>query len=178
MAVSPTISGSMEEFALQIESILDAPNFLSQLGQLLKGSGPLLGLLTEEQLQGSPSSYTRNQLYADPAGRFTVMALAWQRGQFTPIHGHWTWCGYSVLRGIIEEETFDWDSNKKVARLTDHAPRKAGYSVASPAGLDDIHRLANYGAETAISLHIYGVGPEAITSRVNRIVAGAHPPLG
>src|SRR6185369_9344553 len=42
-------------------------------------------LLTQAHQCGVPGSYARHVLYADPAGRFTVVALVWDKGQFSPV---------------------------------------------------------------------------------------------
>src|SRR5262245_9489141 len=47
-------------------------------------------LLMPDQRIGHPGRYTRHVLYGDPAGRFTILALAWNQGQFSPPHAHHT----------------------------------------------------------------------------------------
>ncbi|CFN76514.1 Predicted metal-dependent enzyme of the double-stranded beta helix superfamily [Bordetella pertussis] len=101
------------------------------------------------------------------------MALAWQPGQCTPVHGHFTWCAYAVLRGAMQEEQYDWDAAGQCALATRVVARAPGDCVASLAGLDAIHRLRNVGAGTAISLHVYGVEGDRVATHVNRIARAA-----
>lgn len=40
-----------------------------------------------------PDTYARRLLYADPAGRYSVVVMTWGAGQSTPIHDHaGVWC--------------------------------------------------------------------------------------
>ncbi|AEE68063.1 Predicted metal-dependent enzyme of the double-stranded beta helix superfamily [Bordetella pertussis] len=130
-------------------------------------------LLTPAQQAGNAEHYARHLLYAHPLGRFSIVALAWQPGQCTPVHGHFTWCAYAVLRGAMQEEQYDWDAAGQCALATRVVARAPGDCVASLAGLDAIHRLRNVGAGTAISLHVYGVEGDRVATHVNRIARAA-----
>src|SRR5436853_5588404 len=59
--------------------------------------------LAPEQKQASESCYTRRVLYGDPAGRFTILALIWGAGQFSPVHAHRTWCAFAVCESTLTE---------------------------------------------------------------------------
>ena len=160
------------DFASQIETAMDAPRpeFMKRLKELLFDRALLLGALSREQSEGRGEGYARNLLYAHPAGRFSVLALVWRKGQVTPIHGHWTWCGFTVLQGELQEDQFGWDAAGECARFERRKLCALNSVEASPAGLGDIHRLGNYSDTTAISLHVYGVGASEVPTRVNRIV--------
>ena len=160
------------DFARQIETAVCAPrlDLMKRLKGLLFNRASLLEALTREQAEGRCENYARNLLYADPAGRFSVLALVWRKGQVTPIHGHWTWCGFSVLRGELMEDHFTWDTVRQCARFERKVTCAPNSVEVSPAGLSDIHRLGNYSSTTAISLHIYGVGASQVATHVNRVV--------
>ncbi|CFW87142.1 cysteine dioxygenase family protein [Bordetella pertussis] len=128
---------------------------------------------TPAAVAGNAEHYARHLLYAHPLGRFSIVALAWQPGQCTPVHGHFTWCAYAVLRGAMQEEQYDWDAAGQCALATRVVARAPGDCVASLAGLDAIHRLRNVGAGTAISLHVYGVEGDRVATHVNRIARAA-----
>lgn len=128
-------------------------------------------VLTEAQQQGSPHGYTRHILHSDRVGRYTLVALVWHPGQRTPAHGHHTWCAYSVIEGALKEERFGWDDMKKGAGLQGIATLQAGDACGAPAGLGNIHRLGNATQERAISLHVYGVHAQYVTTHVNHIIA-------
>ena len=159
------------DLAHQIEAAMCAPQleFMERLKEMLSSRASLLEALTREQVEGRCETYARNLLYADPAGRFSVLALVWREGQITPVHGHWTWCGFSVLQGELTEDHFGWDAVRQCARFERQVTCSANSVEVSPAGLTDIHRLGNYSDTTAISLHIYGVGASQVATHVNRV---------
>jgi predicted metal-dependent enzyme (double-stranded beta helix superfamily) len=172
MKNSSNCADSVVDFARQIETAIHSAEhrFLDRLEIALGNGSALLNALDDTQLIGRSDCYSRNILYSDPLERFTILALVWRNGQFTPIHGHWTWCGFSVLRGELREEHFNWNSSKQTAEFEKRIACPDDTVKASAAGLNDIHRLGNYLPMTAISLHVYGVGERQIAQRVNRVL--------
>jgi predicted metal-dependent enzyme (double-stranded beta helix superfamily) len=128
-------------------------------------------------LPQSENQYTRHVLHADPEGRFTVVGLVWAPQQFSPVHAHFTWCAYRVLTGELTETQYTWDSATDTAVSAKTITRRAGQSACGHAGLDFIHRLGNAtrtnkaGSEPAVSIHVYGVDADRISSHVNRLLA-------
>lgn len=122
-------------------------------------------------LPHSNQTYTRHILHADPAGMFTVVALRWDQNQASPVHAHYTWCAYRVLRGELTESHFEWDRSVEQAYLFNRVARSAGQSVCGHGGMDFIHRLGNERAQTAVSIHVYGIDAARISSHVNRKLA-------
>jgi predicted metal-dependent enzyme (double-stranded beta helix superfamily) len=127
-------------------------------------------LLTAEQCLTRPDRYARHVLYADPQGRFTILALVWSGGQFSPVHAHDTWCAYAVHRGALTETLFRFDAAIAQAIPLRTETRRAGYGCFARSGLEQIHRLGNAGLEPAISIHVYGVDAEEVCSHVNRVL--------
>jgi len=137
-----------------------------------------LDAVTTERLVGqilampySAQSYTRHVLHADPAGMFTVVALRWDLNQASPVHAHYTWCAFRVLRGALTESHFEWDRSAEQAYLFNRTARIAGQSVCGHGGMDFIHRLGNEQAQSAVSIHVYGIDSARISSHVNRKLA-------
>ncbi len=127
-------------------------------------------LVGPEQCRPQAECYARYILYADPAGRFTIVALVWDSGQFSPPHAHHAWCAYAVRSGVLSETVYAYDSVTALARPVRAARRAAGYACFARSGLDQIHRLGNAGTEPAMSIHVYGVARDRIATEVNRIV--------
>jgi len=121
----------------------------------------------------SDQTYTRHILHADPAGRFTVAALVWGPQHSSPVHAHHTWCAYRVLQGTLMESHFEWDASQQKAYLFNKVARQAGQSVCGNAGLELIHRLGNEGLDRAVSIHVYGVDAELISTHVNHVLPWA-----
>jgi predicted metal-dependent enzyme (double-stranded beta helix superfamily) len=130
-------------------------------------------LLSAEQRTPAADCYARHVIYSDPAGRFTVLAIVWGPGQFSPPHAHHTWCAYAVHEGPLEETVFHWDEAAGRAEPLRTTERLPGYSCHAGAGLDQIHRLGNSGTRPAISIHVYGVERASIGTGVNRMVETA-----
>jgi predicted metal-dependent enzyme (double-stranded beta helix superfamily) len=127
-------------------------------------------ILSAEQRLPMVDRYARHVIYSDPAGRFTVLAIVWGPGQFSPPHAHHTWCAYAVHDGTLEETVFRWDDATSKAEPVRTEAREPGYSCYAGAGLDQIHRLGNSGTRPAVSIHVYGVDRENVACGVNRMV--------
>jgi predicted metal-dependent enzyme (double-stranded beta helix superfamily) len=127
-------------------------------------------LSAEQRLPATGACYARHVLYADPTGRFTVVAIVWLPGQFSPPHAHHTWCAYVVYEGELQETIFSWNDGASRAEPLRTETRKTGYSCYAGAGLDQIHRLGNSGMTAAISIHVYGIESDRIATHVNRLV--------
>ncbi|WP_246327174.1 cysteine dioxygenase family protein [Burkholderia guangdongensis] len=134
--------------------------------------------LTDAERAGDPQRYRRHLLAADPLGRYAIVSLVWQPGQWSPVHGHQTWCGYTVLDGTLTETLYDWDASAGLAIEKRSHPRAPGAVSFVRAG-HGIHRLGHGGqgdhgdnlyARPAVSLHVYGVPGERIATDVNDVV--------
>jgi predicted metal-dependent enzyme (double-stranded beta helix superfamily) len=133
----------------------------------LSRCAPVDELLEPAQRQGSAAGYSRHVLYADPAGRFTIVSLVWEGGQASPVHAHYTWCGYAVVEGALLERGFRDAGGGTAAALTESL-RPPGSTVFDPGG-HAIHQLLNPGAGRCISIHVYGVEPARVATDVNRV---------
>jgi predicted metal-dependent enzyme (double-stranded beta helix superfamily) len=125
-------------------------------------------------LPRAEQTYSRHVLHADPQGRLTVVALVWAPGQFSPVHAHYTWCAYRVLSGVLSETHYAWDPSAGHAYPFNSIARPAGQSVCGHAGLELIHRLGNASHDDpvpAVSLHVYGIDSERVSTHVNRVLA-------
>lgn len=127
-------------------------------------------LLAPEDREGSPDTYRRHLLAADERGRYALVSLVWRPGQASPVHGHHTWCGYAVIDGTLTESLYNWDASLGCASRVRAHPRASGAVSYVRAGLAGIHRLGNEGTEVAVSLHVYGVPAERVSTHVNDVV--------
>lgn len=127
-------------------------------------------LLTPAQREGAPTTYRRHLLAADPQGRYAIAALVWMPGHASPVHAHHTWCGYAVLDGTLTESVYQWNDAEGCASETRQHPRAAGAVSFTRAGHAGIHRLLNTSGAPAVSIHLYGVAGEHISTHVNDLV--------
>jgi len=159
-------------FAAGMEATLaqSARLVAAEVAASLPDAETLLASLPPGALEGSPDTYTRHLVHADPFERFSVMVLVWRPGQFSPVHGHRTWCAYRVLRGTLAERHYRWDPASRTASQVGAVTREAGDTFSVPAGLQHIHSLGNASDAVAVSLHIYGVEAGRIATGVNLLV--------
>jgi predicted metal-dependent enzyme (double-stranded beta helix superfamily) len=132
------------------------------VAEALRRHLPTPDVLTPEQRLGSPDEYQGHTLYVEPDGSFSIVGLVWRPGQITRIHDHVTWCVLGVIQGVEHEELFDADLNL-IGESDNHLGDVSGFA---PPG--DIHRVRNTGAETAISIHVYGTDVSRVGSSARR----------
>jgi len=118
--------------------------------------------LRPEHRVGDPHAYMRHLLYVDPDGDFVITAITWLPGQQSPMHGHHVWCAFGVAEGELTEERFDEQGVLQ---------RTVRYAAGDVAPSSPIHRVANRGRAPLVSLHLYGVSAERLTTGINRIYA-------
>lgn len=125
------------------------------------------GWLRPEHRVGDPTAYMRHVLYVDPQDHFVITAITWLPGQVSPVHGHHVWCAYGVAEGELTEERF----TENFGSL-----RPSGLFVYEPGEVAErdldckaIHRVSNRSRGTIVSLHLYGVSAERLTTGINRI---------
>jgi len=146
-----------------------ASTLLLQMAAHLRQADNLLDALPQALRAGSPDNYCRHIAYADPSGRFTIVYLVWRPGQHSPVHGHKTWCAYRVLQGELSETLYHWNPTTQALSVNGEITRKPGDIFTAIPGLQQTHRLGNSSNEVAITLHIYGVAEENISTGVNLV---------
>jgi predicted metal-dependent enzyme (double-stranded beta helix superfamily) len=123
--------------------------------------------LRPEHRVGDPRAYMRHVLYVDPEGDFVITAITWLPGQVSPVHGHQVWCAFGIAEGELTEEHFR-PSDGKLDLVTSHVLRPGEVAERDLYG-EAIHRVSNRSARTLVSLHLYGVSAERLTTGINRL---------
>src|SRR5688572_31172143 len=108
----------------------------------------------------------RHILYVDAADRFVITAITWLPGQVSPVHGHQVWCLYGIAEGALTEEHFD--SALQPVKISSY---ERGQVADRDLDCAVIHRVSNRSARPVVSLHLYGVSPENLTTGINRVYA-------
>jgi predicted metal-dependent enzyme (double-stranded beta helix superfamily) len=136
----------------------------NELGAALQAAVHKPAWLRPEHRVGDPAAYMRHVLYVDAAGDFVITAITWLPGQISPVHGHQVWCMFGVAEGELTEEQFSASSLKI-----------SGNSIYRPGDIADadlectrVHRVSNRASTTLVSLHLYGVAAEKLTTGINR----------
>lgn len=157
-AMSRLVAGATAAARVEPQGVLEA----------IRGSLFDLDLLAEEHRRASPDRYTRHLVHADPDGLFSVLAIVWGPGQGSPVHGHHTWCAVGVYAGELVE-TFYRPGPEGADPVAEREVLRRPGDQCFDAGGPGIHRIRNDGHDVAISIHVYGVGADRISTGVNRI---------
>jgi predicted metal-dependent enzyme (double-stranded beta helix superfamily) len=111
-------------------------------------------------LEPAPERYARRLLHRDPANRYTVVVMVWDRGQGTPLHDHaGMWCVECVYRGRIRVTSFDLEGSPTadVLRFTPESVALAGKGEAGHLIPPfEYHMIENPDETPAITIHVYG----------------------
>jgi 3-mercaptopropionate dioxygenase len=111
-------------------------------------------------LAPAPERYARRLLHKDPAGRYSVVVMVWDRGQGTPLHDHaGMWCVECVYRGRIRVTSFDLEGSPHadVLRFTPESVALAGKGEAGHLIPPfEYHMIENPDATPAVTIHVYG----------------------
>lgn len=120
--------------------------------------------LRPEHRVGDPKSYMRHLLYIDPQDAFVITAITWLPGQTSPLHGHQVWCMYGIVEGDLTEEQFSpkLELEKKVVY-------RPGELARPDLDQQGVHRVSNRGIARVVSLHLYGVSADKLTTGINRV---------
>ena len=139
----------------------DEPRMLEEGERLLRALVTHDDWLPEEFAAPSPEGYRQYLLHCDPLERFSVVSFVWMPGQKTPIHDHTVWGLVGVMRG---EELCE-EYSPQAQPLGRHPVRPGDIDRVSPR-IGDVHVVSNAGAQTAVSIHVYGANIGAVRRHV------------
>lgn len=108
--------------------------------------------------------YARNAIHIEPDGRFSLYALVWSPGQWTPIHDHGTWGVVGVFEGALHERNYIRVDRGGAAAQDGIELARGGVIVLAPGAVtsfvpnpDHIHVTGNpHPEKRVVSLHLYG----------------------
>jgi 3-mercaptopropionate dioxygenase len=160
-------NGSLNALRAEVASAVSGPTTGRdrRVGLALERYLGLPDLLSDNACRCSAQGYARHLLHADVD--YTILALVWQPRQMSTVHAHQTWCAFGVHRGWLLE-TFFAPCPKGVG-LRRCLPRLQGEISHAPAESEMIHRVANLGTETAVSIHVYGAAFDQLGDQVMRV---------
>lgn len=119
------------------------------------------GFLEARLLAPDAAHYTRRLLHRDPEGRYTLLALAWNVGQGTPLHDHaGTWCVEGVYAGRFRVVSYSCQGGDPERDLVQFKQESVVHAGVGEAGAlippFEYHRMENIGTTPAATLHVYG----------------------
>ena len=170
MSALPEITRLAGRLAAAVELAPDAMG--REIRAALREATATAGWLPPERRRASHENYARHLIHADPADRFSILAIVWDRGQESPVHAHHCWCAVGVYQGMLTETYYRSAGDAVPPVPTGSARHAVGESTFDGSGAG-IHRIGNYSGVLAISIHVYGVAKDRISTHVNRLYPGA-----
>lgn len=145
---------------------------VTDLGAVLRDAvGKNTGWLRAEHRVGDPARYMRHLVYVDPDDDFVITAITWLPGQQSPVHGHYVWCAYGVAEGELTEQLFR--APGALLEPTGTKLLRAGEIADLDLGGPIYHRVSNHSRRPLVTLHVYGVAADRLTTGINRLYAEA-----
>jgi 3-mercaptopropionate dioxygenase len=128
-------------------------------------------------LEPAPDRYARRLMHRDPAGRYTVIAMVWDKGQGTPLHDHaGIWCVECVYRGRINVTSYSvrgGDPETGIVRFEQETAITAGPGEAGALIPPfEYHVITNADPTPSVTIHVYG--GDMTHCHVFAPVAGGH----
>src|SRR5581483_11651962 len=88
----PQVSSGIANLASDIAAAFSEPETMGQRIKAALARAALdPALLSPGQRLPQSKCYARHVLHSDAAGRFTIIAIVWDVGQFSAPHAHHTW---------------------------------------------------------------------------------------
>lgn len=117
--------------------------------------------------------YSRRILLSSPSSLYSIAAITWPQGACTPVHSHYTWCTFFVVKGVLTERRFAAPMHRgEVPHLGTATTLSCG-EVRVDEKFGGIHQLANESDQEAVSIHCYGVDGQRSATHVNRVYDSA-----
>jgi predicted metal-dependent enzyme (double-stranded beta helix superfamily) len=120
--------------------------------------------LRPEHRVGDPDRYMRHLLYIDPHDAFVITAITWLPGQVSPIHGHHVWCMFGIVEGDLTEEQYS-----SALAMEKEVVYRSGELARADLDQQGVHRVSNRSGARVVSLHLYGVSADKLTTGINRL---------
>ena len=168
MSVQPELARLADHIGTAVGLPQDA--MAREIQAALRDATAKTGWLPPERRRASHENYARHVLYGDPQGRYSILAIVWDHGQASPIHGHLCWCAVGIYLGTLVETYYREQAGLAVETETQ---RRAAGTLSFDPAQRGIHRIANDSDAIAISLHVYGVAQDRISTNVNRLYPNA-----
>jgi len=124
-----------------------------------------------EHRVSSDDTYCQHVVHVHPQGRYSLVALVWQKGQATPIHDHRCWCVVGVLEGEEEERRYHLVEHVGEPALLLTGTERHGQGDISTLvpPEENIHLVRNSAGELTVSLHVYGDDIARCGSSINHV---------
>lgn len=136
----------------------------SRLAQLVASDA----WLPPEYRTTHPERFTQYMLHRDVDKGFTVLCVAWGRGQYSSPHNHKTWGIIGQLHGAELTRTFEDPQPGQPLRLRSECLLRPGETTSISPSSGDVHDVRNVAEGASVSIHVYGADLARLASSRNR----------
>lgn len=157
--------------ALMDENRADEAQLIARGRQRLAALVASDAWLPAEYRQTDPVQYRQYLLHRDADRGFTVLSVAWGRGQYATPHNHKVWGIIGQLHGAELTQTYDDPQPGRPLVLRSSCVLRPGETTAISPTLGDVHDVRNVGDGDSVSIHVYGGDLAALARLRNRFDA-------
>ena len=115
--------------------------------------------LDPHMLEPVEGRYARRLVHKDPKGRYSVLAMVWDKGQGTPLHDHaGHWCVECVYRGRIRVVSYSIHSAEDADPVLFERETEIMAGVGEAGALIppfEHHTIENADPTPAVTIHVY-----------------------
>jgi predicted metal-dependent enzyme (double-stranded beta helix superfamily) len=147
-----------------VEAALDDPGLVDDRARCEVVRPAMEALLAEpnpippEACESLAGEAVGNLVYADPAGRFHVLAVVFPEGTSSGVHHHGCWGVIGYLRGGDEETRYraiaDAGHHAELEEVSRHVWHQGDVTYLLPDHGEGWHRVRNPGPGDGVSVHV------------------------
>lgn len=140
------------------------------------------GAVPEDACASLEGDAVGNLLYADPDGRFHILAVVFPEGTSSGVHHHGCWGVIGYLRGGDEETRYGGadapraHDTVELSEVSRHVWHQGDITYLLPGEGDGWHRVRNPGPGDGVSIHVLCMTPSdhphLFWDRTTRMIAG------
>ncbi len=164
------LTPQLQRLADAADAALDAdlPNERARCDAMRDAMDELLGVeasVPEHACTSLDGAAVGNLLYADPEGRFHILAVVFPAGTSSGVHHHGCWGVIGYLRGGDEETRYAGSDaphehqSVELAEVSRHVWRQGDITYLLPDEGDGWHRVRNPGPGDGVSIHVLCMTP-------------------
>ena len=132
--------------------------------------------LPDELTRPAPDRHVNYPIHIAPDDSWCLVAVVWNLGQRTPVHGHETWGVVGIYSGAEREYRFakptEADAGKPLTPMGEELFEQGQVTVCCTTH-DDVHRVAAVGDIPTVGIHVYGANIGTIERRLYDPETGA-----
>lgn len=115
--------------------------------------------LPKKFLRTNDETYARRPLHVDPAGRYSVLVMVWDKGQGTPLHDHGgLWVVECLYKGQMQVTNFEYLGEEHGIHRFDPTTREQAVAGDTEFRIPpmEYHIVRNGLDAPSVTIHVFG----------------------